>query len=136
MRILSLLDHSIHPVIVHDGIRIFRANQLALALFRYASVDCLAAGGIASLIAEESRWLSVKRVEKLRKYPDVDLPDAELMFVRRDGSKFTATIHTRTLRWAFLEERDLLEVKEQLHTDIVFYSWIDDKDVIDEPTGA
>lgn len=138
MRVFRLFDNSVHPVVLHDGVRIFKANQLALDLFRYGSFDELAAVGIAGIIAEESQWLSRKRIEQLRKNPDMDLVDAELIFKRKDETTFMARTHTRTLRWAFLEDEDLAEVKKTLGTDIVFYSWVEDniQELNHEPAGS
>lgn len=126
MRILNLFSNSVHPVIVHDGVAIFRANQLALELFGYASLDEIAAVGIAGIIAPESQWLSRRRIEQLRKQPDRDLDDAELIFIRKNGTRFMVDTHTKTLRWAILEDDDRADVVQHLGTDIIFYSWVGD----------
>lgn len=126
MRILNLFSNSVHPVLVHDGVAIFRANQLALDLFGYASLDEIAAVGITGIVAPESQWLSRKRVEQLRKHPDQDLADAELIFIRKNGTRFVVDTHTKTLDWAMLEEDDRADVMKHLGTDILFYSWVGD----------
>lgn len=125
MRIIEAFSNSIHATIVHDGIRIFRANELAVKLFGYESSKELAAVGIAGIVAPESKWLSAKRVEQLRKHPDQNLPDAQLTLIRKDKTCFVASVHTKTLRWAFLENfDDMAELRNKLETDIIFYSWV------------
>ena len=124
MHIIEAFGSSIHPVLVHDGIRIFRANHLAVELLRYSSPMELVSLNISSIIAPESKWMSAKRVEQLRKKPNDNLPEARLIFIRKDGTLFEATVHTKTLRWAFLENyHDMEELRSQLDTDIIFYSW-------------
>lgn len=96
---MRLFDEALYPVIVHNGIFILHANPLALELFRYSSVAEITQLHLLDLLDPVSIPLAQVRIAKMRINPDIELPDAQYIFVRADGTAFLAAVRTRSLGW-------------------------------------
>ncbi len=96
---MQLFDDAFYPIIVHDGIFILHANQLALKLFRFNSVSEIIQYHFLDLLDEVSIPLAQVQIAKMRINPEIELPDAQFIFRRFDGTSFLAAIRTRSLGW-------------------------------------
>ncbi len=98
---MQLFNGSPHPVIIHDGIRIFHANAPAIRMFGFIDLESIKKRTLFDLKDDVSLHLAIRRSEKLRKNPDVILGDAQYIFRRPDGTRFIGIAHTRPYHWAF-----------------------------------
>jgi hypothetical protein len=87
-------------VIMHDGNFVQYINPAGIALFRYASLFEMQCLSIFQLVDDIFVYRAIIRAEKLRVHPETQLPDAQYLFVRKDGTKFYGIAHSHDWRWA------------------------------------
>ncbi len=104
--LMQMFDGISRPVIIHDGLRILYANEVAVKLFRYDSLFEIACRNGFAVFADESLPLIVRQSDTLRRRPNDVPPDGAYVFKRKDGTRFAGRVRTRSFTWArdFVDE--------------------------------